>query len=168
MAVGNSWFVAQTKSLREQWAADNIIRQGYTAYIPKTAVTTVERGRKCEKVRCLFPGYLFVQTDGTWRFLTGTFGVANVIMQGQQPATMPDTAIAQLKARENANGLITLPKPVERRFKPGDTIRVSEGAFSGFEGIWEGDAAPERVKILLQILGRKTRVLIGEDMLEKV
>lgn len=168
MTVTQSWFVAKTKAQRERWAAENIVRQGFEPYTPMTMTEEVVRGQKRQKIHSLFPGYLFVRTDGRWRFLSGTFGVASVVMQGQSPAVMPNSAIEQLRSRENSQGIITLPKPNMQRFSSGDPVRVKDGAFSGHYGIWEGLGASERVRVLLELLGRKTRILISEDYLEAV
>lgn len=168
MSVGQSWFVAKTKAQRERWAAENIARQGFEPYTPMTMTEEVVRGQKRQKLQPLFPSYLFVRTDGRWRCITGTFGVASIVMQGQSPAIMPDSAIEQLRARENASGVIVLPKPNASRFAQGDAVRISSGPFVGFNGIWDGIGAADRVRVLLQLLGRQTRILIGEDLLEAV
>lgn len=168
MSVGSFWVVAQAKPQRERWAVENILRQGFEPYRPLTRVKEVKRGKVVEKLQSLFPGYLFVRTTGQWRSLTGTFGISGVIMAGQFPAIMPDSAIEQLRAREAADGTIILPKSDKPRFYEGEHVRIGDGPFSGYNGIFEGDAADERVSVLLQVLGRTTRVLIGEEFLEAV
>ncbi len=167
-AAESFWVVARTKALREQWAAENVVRQGFDFYIPKTKPPPKPQLRKRPlKSVCLFPRYLFVKTNGQWRFLLGTYGVTGVVMQGQNPAIMPAKIITELKAREGADGLIALPQIGQSRFKAGDKVRVGAGSiFSGFPGIYEHHDANSRVSVLLEFLGRKTRVLIGEDFLE--
>jgi transcriptional antiterminator RfaH len=156
------WVVACTKAQRERWAAENVARQGFEYYLP---VTEVSVPRAKQKLQCLFPRYLFVRTDGRWRFLAGTYGVTSVVMQGQYPAVMPDKTIAQLKAREDSTGRILLPK-LPDPFKKGDRVRINEGAFSGYNGIYQATDSSHRVKVLLEYLGRQTPVLIGEEALE--
>lgn len=87
-------------------------------------------------------------------------------MQGQGPAPLPEDAIDKLRAREGADGYITLPSQEDSRFKPGDAVRVKDGAFSGYYGIYEGTRDQDRVRILLEYLGQQSKVLIGEDALE--
>ena len=161
------WVVAKTKAQRESWAAENVARQGFDFYIPKTEPTKKpKQRRRFLKPQCLFPRYIFVKTNGRWRFLLSTYGVMGVVMQGQQPAVMPSQAIIELKAREGTDGLIMLPKASEFRFNNGDKVRVNSGMFSGYTGIYEHHKPDDRASILLEFLGRRTRVLIGEASLE--
>ena len=164
--TGEFWVVAKTKAQRERWAAENVARQGFSYYMPLTAPpkkpTTLRN--KFPKPQCLFPRYLFVQTDGRWRFLLGTFGVMGLVMQGERPAVMPTHEIESMKAREE-NGLIVLQQPAEHKFHPGDKVRINSGAFSGYVGMYDLDPSA-RVRVLLDLLGRKTRVEIDDDCLE--
>jgi len=89
-------------------------------------------------------------------------------MQGEKPAILPERAVEQLLARTGPSGLIRLPEAPLRRFKSGDPVRVNEGVFQGYHGIYQEHGESDRVKILLDVLGRKTRVLVGEDHLDLV
>jgi transcriptional antiterminator RfaH len=158
------WVAARTKTQREKWAADNVARQGGTYYLPRLKPGKLYPPGKLPP--CLFPSYLFVQTEGQWRYLLGTFGISGLVMQGGKPAILPSAAIEQIKSREGSDGLVRLPDAPTGRFKAGDAVRVTEGAFSGFRGIYQNDGAQARVEILLEYLGAKRKVLIGEDSLE--
>lgn len=163
------WVVAKTKGQREHWAAENVARQGFEFYLPLTAATAPRKITKTPpKPQCLFPRYLFVWTVGQWRCLLGTFGVTGLIMQGETPAILPGKAVEQLRARTGPEGLIRLPEAPLERFSPGDGIRVNGGAFSGLSGIYQHHGEGDRARILLDFLGRKTRVLVGEEHLEAV
>jgi transcriptional antiterminator RfaH len=50
------------------------------------------------------------------------------------------------------------------RFAPGDKVRVIEGVFSACLGLFEGMTDRERVAILLDLLGRKVRVVLDSDL----
>ena len=50
------------------------------------------------------------------------------------------------------------------RFRAGDKVRVLDGAFSSCLGLFDGMAARERVAILLDLLGRKVRVVLDADL----
>ena len=49
-------------------------------------------------------------------------------------------------------------------FTPGDKVRVLAGAFMDSAGLFNGLADHDRVSILLDMLGRKVRVLLDADM----
>ena len=74
---------------------------------------------------------------------------------------MPDRIVDELKARQDAEGLIALD--TRPRFTPGDKVRILDGAFSSCIGLFESASDNERVAILLDLLGRKVRVVIRAD-----
>ena len=49
-----------------------------------------------------------------------------------------------------------------RRFAPGERVRIVDGVFADSLGLFEGMADRERVAILLDLLGRKVRILLDE------
>lgn len=153
------WIVAKTKSQRERWAAENVSRQGFKYYLPMVAPLEDDRLR----LVCIFPGYLFIFTDGRWHSLLSTFGISSLIMHGQRPAIMPTKEIEQLRTRENKDGLIELPKT---SLQVGDAIRITSGAFSESIGIYASDSSKQRVKVLLDFMGRRTSVVVGKESVE--
>ncbi len=163
-----TWFVARVHYQRDKLAFDNIRRQGGEPYMPFILEREVKKGNFIEKAQPLFPGgYMFVKTSGQWRFLMNTFGVASVVLVGGSAATIDDKEIKKLRLRENAEGYVVLPKPrSSSKFKEGDGVRVSEGLFSGYTGIYEGMRSSDRFQVLLDYLGHKKTVLLAEDVLE--
>ena len=166
-----SWLVVRTQPNREVWAGDNITRQGYDYYLPKFKETVLIMQKKVTRIRALFPSYLFVNTDGPWRWLTGTFGVSTLIFNGEAPATVSPKIIDELRSREDEEGMVILPgdpRLKKSRFTPGQIVKATEGPFIGCFGIHEGTSTHERERILLDLLGRKVSVLIDEASLECV
>lgn len=163
--VGARWYVVQTLVNGEAKAAQNLLRQGYEVYLPRY----LKRRRHARKVdftaRPLFPRYLFVAIDMAtqrWRSVQSTFGVARLVSNGDDPARVPEGVVHALRAREDEKGFIRLDsKPL---FAPGDKVRVLAGAFMDSAGLFSGLADHGRVSILLDMLGRKVRVLLDADM----
>jgi transcription antitermination factor NusG len=160
---GRGWIVARTKPGREAWAAENVARQGYTYYFPRI----LAQRKRLARAEPLFHCYLFVQTSGAWKFLLSTFGVSGVVIFGETPSYLPQTEIDKFRALE-VDGLVQLPKIdlSTQRFKPGQEVRVRGGVFSGFAGVYQGQDAREREKVLIDFLGRKTLVLLAPDIVE--
>jgi len=164
-ATGLRWYVVQTQANGEAKAAQNLLRQGYEIYLPRY----LKRRRHARKVdftaRPLFPRYMFVAVDVAsqrWRSIQSTFGVSRLVTNGDEPATVPEGVVQALMAREDENGFIRLDsKPT---FAPGDKVRVLAGAFMDSAGLFNGLADHDRVSILLDMLGRKVRVLLDADM----
>jgi transcriptional antiterminator RfaH len=163
--IGPRWYVVQTQVNGEAKAAQNLARQGYEIYLPRY----LKRRRHARKVdftaKPLFPRYMFVAIDMAtqrWRSIQSTFGVARLVSNGDDPATVPEGVLHALRAREDDKGFVRLDsKPT---FAPGDKVRVLAGAFMDSAGLFNGLADHDRVSILLEMLGRKVRVLLDADM----
>jgi transcriptional antiterminator RfaH len=153
--------VIQTHVHSENKAAAHLARQGFETYLPRH-LKRRRHARRVELVAApLFPRYLFVAIDVAtqrWRPIQSTIGVMCLVRNGEAPAIVPPGVIVELKRREDERGFIQLDtKP---RFAPGDQVRVVEGAFSDCLGLFEGGSDQDRVAILLDLLGRKVRVVI--------
>lgn len=159
----NGWIVARTQPNREAWAAENVARQGHLHYIPRI----LETKKSVARARPLFPSYIFVKTEGHWRFLLGTFGIAGVVLFGEYPAMLRDPIVENIRALE-VDGLVVLPAAPERKspFEVGTPLRVRGGIMSGCVGIYEGVDAKFREKVLLDFLGRKMVILFETKELE--
>lgn len=160
------WYAVQTKPGQEDKAAFNLRRQDYDVYLPK--FTRLRRhARKTERVaRPLFSGYLFVTVDSSrqgWRAINSTLGVARLVATAETPVTVPEAVIEGLRAREGADGCVRLEP--HRHLKSGDTVRVTEGVFESFLGLYQGLTAGERALVLIDFLGRKVRALIDPETL---
>jgi transcriptional antiterminator RfaH len=159
------WFVAHTQPHAEAKATFHLKRQGFETYVPRY-LKRRRHARKIETVAApLFPRYLFVAFDTSaqrWRSIYSTVGVSRLVSNGDDPTMVPDGIVEELKSREDANGFIKLDS--RSRFRPGDEIRVLDGAFSSCLGLFEGMAERERIAILLDLLGRKVRVVLDAEL----
>jgi transcriptional antiterminator RfaH len=72
--------------------------------------------------------------------------------------------VAELRCRENERGLVRLR--AGPAFAAGDRIRIADGAFSDCLALVEGMNDDERVAVLLDLLGRKVRVVISAEAIE--
>lgn len=164
------WFVVRTQPRRERWAAENCARQGCEFYLPEilTPAKSIVNGKfqQVSKLQRLFPGYLFVLTPARqWQFLHSTFGVLSIVMVGPIPGTLSGLQIEQIRKREHG-GYVELP-PEPEKFPIGSSVKIiGENPFVGFNGIVEGMAAGDRVKVLLDLLGRKVTTLFPEGEVE--
>jgi transcriptional antiterminator RfaH len=160
------WFVAHTQPHAEAKATWHLKRQGFEIYIPRY-LKRRRHARKIETVAApLFPRYVFVSVDmmtQRWLSIRSTIGVSSLVCNGDMPTAVPDEIVEALRSREDASGFIKLDS--RPRFRPGDKIRVLDGAFSSCLGLFEGMAERERIAILLDLLGRKVRVVLDADLI---
>jgi transcriptional antiterminator RfaH len=158
------WYVAQTHARAEAKAAAHLARQGFPTYFPRY----LKRRRHARRVETLaaplFPRYLFVAVDMAtqrWRSIQSTIGVMQLVCNGEEPAAISNRIIDDLKNRESGLGFIQLDQ--HQKFRPGDKLRVIDGVFCDSLGLFEGTTDNERVTILLDLLGRKVRVMLDAE-----
>ena len=163
-----NWFVAQTQPHAEVKAADHLGRQGFETYLPRY-IKTVRHARRVSAVKAaLFPNYLFVRFDvntARWRAINSTVGVMRLVGHDTSPTPLAESVVEGLKKHEGTDGFFEIMQPAAR-FKVGDAIRVCEGAFNSFYGIFEARTDKERVTVLLDLLGRKSRVMLNLRSIE--
>lgn len=155
------WYVAQTHPNAELKACVNLQRQGFGVYLPRY-LKRRRHARRIETVAApLFPRYLFVAIDMSvqpWRGIHSTFGVNHLVCNGDEPASVPGGVVENLQQRQDERGFVQLSLPP--RFAPGDKIRVLDGVFTACSGLFEKMTDSERVAVLLDLLGRKVRVVL--------
>jgi transcriptional antiterminator RfaH len=158
------WYVVQTQPNAESKAVAHLERQSFAAYLPRY----LKRRRHARRVDIvaapLFPRYLFVEVDlaiQRWRSIYSTVGVSHLVCTGDVPALVPGHVVALLKEREDAAGLIQLD--CQSLFRRGEKIRVRDGVFSDCLGLYDGMPDRDRIAVLLDLLGRKVRVLLSAE-----
>ena len=161
--AARSWYIVRTHARAEAKAALNLERQGFSIYLPRY----LKRRRHARRIEIvpapLFPRYLFVAIDiasQRWRSIQSTFGVAQLVCNGEDPSAVSAAIVDELKKREDDKGYIQLTR---RGFAHGEKVRVVEGVFSACLGLFEGMTDNERVTVLLDLLGRKVRVIMDLD-----
>ena len=166
-ATGKRWYVVQTRPCSEAKAATHLQRQGFEIYFPRY-LKSRRHARRVEKVAApLFPRYMFVAIDMAaqrWRSIQSTIGVVRLVCHGDNPAQVPDSVINNLKLGQDDRGFVQLEHTYS--FKFGEKIRVLDGVFSASLGLFERMTDGERVGILLDLLGRKVRVVLDADAIE--
>ena len=141
------WSVAETESSRERTAARYLKDRGFECWLPIV--------RENRRLVPLFPRYLFVLLgDYGWSVVDNTIGVIGLLRAGDRPSPVPDNEMKRFRRFER-DGVVHLPK---RGIELGDRMRVLKGTFAGHLGLYDGQMSRDRVFVLLELMGRKTRV----------
>lgn len=159
------WYLVYSKPKKEELARVNLERQGYPVYLPMMRTPRRRMGRRIVRVEPMFPRYLFIHLDtesDNWAPIRSTLGVANIVRFGMYPSPVPDDLVAALHARENDSGVQDIPL---HTFKEGEKVRIEEGPFVGYEGIFLARTGEERVLILLDIVGKSAKAQINVEHL---
>ncbi len=159
------WYVISTKARREQFAQDQLGRREVETFLPR--IMEPARSSLRSIIAPLFPGYLFVHIDLEEQYfdVVWTPGVRRFIGFGALPAAVDVTVIDFLQAQVGTEGIL---RPV-RVFKPGDLVRIKYGPLEGLVGIIENPGCGRgRVRVLMELLRRQTRVEVPEQIIERV
>jgi len=163
----NTWFLAQFKPNSHKIAERNLRRQSFQTFLPLHEETKRKAGRFTTTLRPLFTGYLFVAFDaskGGWRAINSTYGITRLVSFGEDPQPVPLDLISRLMLRCDEGGKLLPP----RVLKPGDAVKISGGPFAEFVATVEQVDPDQRVWVLLDIMGRATRVAVHSDALRQV
>jgi transcriptional antiterminator RfaH len=159
------WACAQIEPYRERLAMHCLGLNGFEVYCPRLREQRRSFGRKIIVTPALFPNYLFVWVVRGWWDARWSAGVRRLVMDGEQPARVPDAVIAEIRSRER-NGFVELLKP--RGLLPGMRVRVVSGPLSEQIGLLAALRPHERVLVLLQLLGGQQRVELARSSIEAV
>lgn len=161
------WYCLRTQPKRERIAWASLCELPEVAVLfPRARYQRKSAKGKRWVLEPLFPNYLFVQFDpGTsTRAVKYAKGASYLVKRGRELAPVPTGVIEEL-AELTDDGLFEVsPSPLA----VGERIKVIRGIFCGAEAdIVELAPARERVRILLEILGRETPIDIAFDEVER-
>ncbi|MCE0505073.1 MULTISPECIES: transcription termination/antitermination protein NusG [unclassified Roseivivax] len=163
-----NWFAAQLKPNGLTLAERNLARQGFAHFAPRRMETTRRAGKLTSRPRPLFPGYVFVQFDpagADWRKLNATRGLTRVVLDDpRHPRPLPQDFMAGLLARCDRDEVLeTVPA-----FAEGDLVRVINGPMAMLVSRIEALGDDDRIRLLMEFMGQKTRVTVPAVYLEKI
>jgi len=164
-----NWFAVVTKPRQEQIALENLQRQGFKCFLPMAENPYQRRTKKRHAIiEPLFPRYLFLNAIADTQNLApvrSTRGVFSMVRFGTELAVMADSIITAIKQRiEPATGLIRI-KPVN--IKAGDKVKVFDGPLAGINGIVTEKNSKNRALILMELMGRPTKVEVDTMILQR-
>ena len=159
----SAWYLIYTKPRQEKTAKDHLLRQDYQIYLPFIQTQQHRQNRYQLVTEPMFPRYLFIylstMTDN-WGPIRSTRGVTSLVQFGGVPSKVPSDFIDYLQQNENKNDESQSTSP---EFSRGENIRILNGVMAGYEGIFEATTSAKRVTVLLDIVGKATRVELPVD-----
>lgn len=161
-----AWYLVYTKPKGEVTAKENLNRQGYEAYLPLINISKRRRGRYVTLTEPMFSRYLFIQLNQTtddWSPIRSTLGVAAMVRFSGYPAKVPAELIAYLRNSEDESGLQQIQ--VEE-LKTGNCVQIVDGPMTGYKGIYQAQTSADRAVILLDVVGKHTRVMVDRHHLQ--
>lgn len=160
------WYALYTMPNSEYRVAAALQEQGIDTYLPE--ISSSKDGKEFTRTP-FFSCYLFMRVNletvgyAKWQW---TPGLRHIVAFGNEPVPLPDEAISLIRHKldeiEAAGGAPAHP------FRPGDTVRITEGPLRDTLAIFDGPTTPsQRVQVLLAFLGSISRVKIDAANLKK-
>ena len=176
---GRRWYVVNTYSGHENKVKENLEKRVesmglqdclFNIVIPEHVETEIKDGKKINKTKNMFPGYVLVEmimTDEAWYIVRNTSGVTGFIGSsggGAKPFPLPKEEVDPILKKM---GIQTTKLEVD--FEVDDEVKVLAGPFADKEGRVEDiDHEKEVATVLVDFLGNLTPIEIELIQLEKV
>lgn len=184
------WYVIHTYSGMENRVKQNVDSRAqslnmedyiFETVVPTEEVIEVRNNARKTVTRSVTPGYVLIRmelTDDSWSLVRQTPSVTGIVGHGQQPVALSidevvhmltPSVIAKVNAAQ-AGAAVSRKKKVEVvDFEVGDSVMVADGPFTGVHAtITEINANNQRLRALVEILGRETPVDLEFKQVEKV
>jgi transcriptional antiterminator RfaH len=154
------WYGVRTQTKREHIAAQHLRSlEAIEVFCPRLRYRKATRRGKIWWVEPMFPGYLLAKfnLEEMERAVTFTQGVRGLVRFGGKIPSIPSAFVETLRAQTHAHAEDGNPECITLtpEILTGDPIEVAHGPLRGMHGkVVQILPAAERVKILLEFLGR--------------
>jgi transcriptional antiterminator RfaH len=151
----SGWYCLRSQPKHEHIAAAHLrMLERVTVFCPRIRFKRTTRQGAAWVTEAMFPGYLFAHFElaEMHRQVRYAHGVSGIVQFGGRYPTIDDRALAHLREQTGVAEI----KELNYELSQGDAVKVVEGAFVGLEAVvTQVVPAKERVKILVDFLGRK-------------
>lgn len=163
---GNScrWYLIRTKPRQESLVEQRVQDLNLRVFLPWLRSRRRIGSRYQWVLVPLFPGYIFCHLDLNQLEKTIQFtpGVKDFVRFGN---SIPDIREGIIQALQDRcpDGIAQMQPHI---YRLGEAIIIREGPFSGLEAIFEREMeGSSRVAVLLELLGRQTRLVLSSEMI---
>ena len=171
------WYIVQAYSGFENKVADNIkdlmsknsLESSLgEVLVPTHKVTEVKKGKRTQKQKKYFPGYVLVKLDlskDIYHKIKNIQKVSGFLGPEGKPVPVSESEVKKImnqitETEANPSAGIT--------FEIGEKVRVCDGPFASFTGLVEEiDEEKSRLKVSVSIFGRPTPVDLEYNQVEK-
>jgi len=176
------WYVVRAVSGQENkiktYIENEIARLGLEDYVDQVLVPTekviqIRNGKKINKEKVYFPGYIMIQANLSGEIPHIIKSITNVIgflgeTKGGDPVPLRQSEVNRMLGKVDelaveADANIAIP------FTKGETVKVIDGPFNGFDGTIEKIFEEKRkLEVMVKIFGRKTPLELSYMQVEKL
>jgi len=181
-SVEKKWYVVRAVSGQENkikaYIENEISRLKLNDYVEQVLVPTekviqIRNGKKVHKEKVYFPGYIMIQANLSGEIPHIIKSITNVIgflgeTKGGDPVPLRQSEVNrmlgkvdELSVEGDAN--VAIP------FVKGETVKVIDGPFNGFDGTIDNiNEEKRKLEVMVKIFGRKTPLELSYMQVEKI
>ena len=140
--------------------------------VPTEKVIQIRNGKKINKERIYFPGYIMVEANLSGevphviKSVTGVIGFLGET-KGGDPVPLRKSEINRMLGR--VDELAVQNENVAIPYTVGETVKVVDGPFNGFDGVIENvNEEKRKLEVMVKIFGRKTPLELSYMQVDKI
>ena len=171
------WYVVNTYSGHENKVKEKLEMKAqsmdmkdyiFRIIIPEQKEVEVKEGVTKEKIKKMFPGYIFVEmvmSDEAWYVVRNTPGVTGFI--GSSGKGAKPTPLQPYEVDHILNNMGISRLDVNKELEVGKKVKIISGPFSGMIGTIDSlDLPNNKVNLLVDLFGQETSVEVGMSEIE--
>lgn len=175
------WYVVRAIGGQENkvksYIEAEIARLGLSDYVSQVIVPTekviqIRNGKKVNSEKVYFPGYIMIEANLTGEVphvikgITGVIGFLGETKYGD-PVPMRKSEVNRMLGK--VDELSIQDENIAIPFNIGETVKVIDGPFNGFEGTIEKlNEEKRKLEVMVKIFGRKTPLELSYMQVEKI
>lgn len=178
---GKKWYVVRAIGGKENkvksYIENEISRLGLSDYVEEILVPTekviqIRKGKKYNMEKVYFPGYIMVKANLSGEVPHAIKSVTGVIgflgeTKGGDPVPLRNTEVNRMLGK--VDELAVQNENVVIPFVIGETVKVVDGPFNGFEGTIEKiNEEKRKLEVMVKIFGRKTPLELSYMQVNKI
>jgi transcriptional antiterminator NusG len=176
------WYVVRAVSGQEHkikgYIESEVSRLGFGDYledvlVPTEKVIQIRNGKKINKEKVYFPGYIMIKANLGGEMVHIIRSITNVIgflgeTKGGDPVPMRRSEVNRMLGKVDELSLesdlnVIIP------FVKGETVKVIDGPFNGFDGTVENiNEEKRKLEVMVKIFGRKTPLELSYMQVDKI
>ena len=173
-----NWYIVQSHSSFENKVESLIKEEAEKAkisdkieqiVIPTHDVTEVKRGKRVQRKKKYFPGYVLIKSEmdnNIYHMIKNIKRVTGFLGSKGVPVPVSDNEIEKILGQIK-DGVAQPKSGIE--YVVGEKVQVIDGPFASFNGLVEDiDEEKSRLKVSVSIFGRPTPVELEYNQVEKV
>ena len=140
--------------------------------VPTEKVIQIRQGKKVQKEKTYFPGYIMIKADISGEILHIIRSITSVLgflgeTKGGAPIPLRITEVNRMLGK--VDELALSGEQISIPFNIGESVKVIDGPFNGFTGSIDNvNEEKRKLEVMVRIFGRKTPLELSYMQVEKI